>query len=202
MPFQKTESDICVIVTVFLSLERDGRCATTSMSAGQTSGCPKVLLPCWTSVSMYFRGGRLQSRAWAPVGRGLRGVPLWLCTAVPALAAQVNACPIVGFKCTFTIRLVATSLDMLLCLCKDLVSCVTSPSSFFHLCSPTRHVLYTGHLPVPAGGHRHSRRPSDGAAHAYTEGFQHPDLGPVLLLLHSSHRVCPAPWETEPGAVV
>lgn len=96
----------------FLSLERDGRCATTFMSAGQTSGCPKVLLLCWTSVSMYFREGRRQSRAWAPVGRGLQGVPLWLCTAVPALAAQVNACTIVGFEYTFTIHLVVTSLDV------------------------------------------------------------------------------------------
>lgn len=75
-----------------------------------------------------------------------------------------------------------------------------------HPCLPlsflARHVLYAGHLPVAAGGHRHSRYPSDSAADAYTEGFQHPDLGPVLLLLHSSNWVRPAPWETEPSAVV
>lgn len=77
--------------------------------------------------------------------------------------------------------------------------------SFFpsvHASFLARHILYTGHLSVPAWGHRHSRCPSDSAADAYTEGFQHPDVGPVLLLLHSSHWVCPAPWETESGAVV
>lgn len=73
-----------------LSLERDGRCATTSMSAGQTLGCPKVLLPCWTSVSMYFRGGRRQSRALVPVGWDLQAAPLLSCTAVLVSAAQVN----------------------------------------------------------------------------------------------------------------
>lgn len=77
-------------VLPFVSLERDGRCATTSTSAGQTSGCPKVLRLCWISVSMYFRGGKLQSRAWGPVGRGPQGGPLWLCTAVPGLAEQVR----------------------------------------------------------------------------------------------------------------
>lgn len=96
----------------FISLERDGRCATTSMSAGQTSGYPKVLQPCWTSVSMYFKGGRLQSRVWVPVGQGLQGAPLWLCTAVPVSAAQVNTRIILGFKCTFIMHLVATLLDI------------------------------------------------------------------------------------------
>lgn len=54
-------------------------------------------------------------------------------------------------------------------------------------CLPTRNILYTGHLPVPAGGHWYRGHPPDGAADAYPEGVQHPDLGPVLLLLHSSH---------------
>lgn len=53
----------------------------------------------------------------------------------------------------------------------------------------TRNLLYTGHLPVPAGGHRYGGHQRDGAADACTAGFQHSDLGPVLLLLHSSHRV-------------
>lgn len=76
---------------IFLSLVRDESCTTTSMSAGQTLGCPSVLLLCWISVNMCFRGEKLQSRAWAPVGRGLQGAPLWLYIAVLALAAQVNA---------------------------------------------------------------------------------------------------------------
>lgn len=71
------------------SLERAGRCVTTSMSAGPTLGCPKVPLQCWTSVSMYFRGGKMRSKDWGLVGQALREAPLWLCTAVQASAAQV-----------------------------------------------------------------------------------------------------------------
>lgn len=78
-------------VQCFLSPVRDGMCATTSMSAGQTLGCPRVLLPCWTSVSMYFRDGTLQCRDWALLGRAFREVLLWLYTAVLASAAQVNS---------------------------------------------------------------------------------------------------------------
>lgn len=74
----------------FISREKDGRCATTSMSAGQTLGSLKVLRPCWTSASMYFRGETLQSRAWVPAGQDLQVALLWSCTAVLVLAAQVN----------------------------------------------------------------------------------------------------------------
>ncbi|XP_069023347.1 tyrosine-protein phosphatase non-receptor type 9 isoform X3 [Embiotoca jacksoni] len=88
-----------LIIVMTTSLERDGMCATTSTSAGQTLGCRRVLLPCWTSVSTYFKGGRLQSRAWGPAGGGLQGGPLWLCTAVLASVVQAHsahwtsACP-------------------------------------------------------------------------------------------------------------
>ncbi len=99
----------------FFSLERDGRCATTSMSAGQTSECPKVLRLCWTFVSMYSRGGKLQSRVWAQFGQGLQGAPLWLCTAVLASAVQVTASLIMAFKYAFTIHLVVTLLNIPLC---------------------------------------------------------------------------------------
>lgn len=71
--------------------------------------------------------------------------------------------------------------------------------SFYHL---TRDFLYTGHLPVPAGGHRYSGRQRDSPADAYAEGFQHSDLGPVLLLLHSSHRVRAAERQIKPSAMV
>lgn len=40
---------------------------------------------------MFFRGGRLPSKVSALVGQDRQGGPLWLCTAVLVLAAQVNA---------------------------------------------------------------------------------------------------------------
>lgn len=72
------------------SLVKNGKCATTSISAGQTLGSPKVLQPCWTSVSMFFRGERLPSKVLVLVGRDHLGDPLWLCTVVLVLAAQVK----------------------------------------------------------------------------------------------------------------
>lgn len=71
------------------SLVKDGKCATTSISAGRTLGSPKVLQPCWTSVSMFSSGGRPPSKVSVLAGQDRLGGPLWLCTVVLALAAQV-----------------------------------------------------------------------------------------------------------------
>lgn len=77
------------IILFVLSLVKGGTCATTSISAGRTLGSPKVLQPCWISVSMFYRGGRLPSKVSVRVGQDRQGGPRWLCTVVLVLAAQV-----------------------------------------------------------------------------------------------------------------
>lgn len=54
-----------------------------------------------------------------------------------------------------------------------------------------RYLLCPGHLPVPATGCRLTKCISDGATHENTEGLQHSNPGPVLLLLQCHFGACP-----------
>lgn len=65
-----------------------------------------------------------------------------------------------------------------------------------------RYVLHAGHLSLAPGGHRHGGREADGAAHAHPARLQHPDVGPVLLLLPSRDRVRATDRTPRPRRVV
>lgn len=137
---------------IFLSPARDERCVTTCMSAGQTLGCLRALRLCWTFVNMYFRGRKRLSRTWALVGWGLRGALQWLSTVVLVLDAQVYTHCTIMYKYSASTNVCSTYL-------------------YGNLCFFTRHILYTGHLPVTSRGHKHNRCPSDSETDAHTEGF-------------------------------
>lgn len=54
-----------------------------------------------------------------------------------------------------------------------------------------RYLLCPGHLSVPATGRWLIKCMPDGAAHENTEGLQHSNPGPVLLLLQCHFGACP-----------
>lgn len=62
---------------------------------------------------------------------------------------------------------------------------ITRPFKVSLLTSPVvgRYLLCPGHLSVPATGCRLTKRMPDSATHENTEGLQHSNAGPVLLLL-------------------